>query len=217
MRGRTATGWPGTALFESASTRSRARPAAALPQARVRSCIALSSRTAAASAEIPSALEAEAKRFFDTNILVYSEDRAETSRRFLAQALVEDAIATDEMVVSTQVLLEFYATALRRKLMRPESALDLLRFWSEHHVVANTADFLLRGLELQQAHELSVWDSLIVQAAIESRCDVLLSEDLQHGMRFGALEIRNPFIEPPRASEAKGPAAKPAAARRRAR
>jgi predicted nucleic acid-binding protein len=141
------------------------------------------------------------RRFFDANILVYSEDRAETSKRFLAQSLIEDAIGNDEFIVSTQVLLEFYATALRRKLMRPESALELVRVWSEHHVVANTADFMVRAFELQQAHGLSVWDALIVQAAIESRCDVLLSEDLQHGMRFGALVVNNPFLEPPAASE----------------
>jgi predicted nucleic acid-binding protein len=139
--------------------------------------------------------------FFDTNILVYSEDRTETSKRFLAQALIEDAIANDEFIVSTQVLLEFYATVLRRKLMRPESALELVRLWSEHHVVANTADFMVRAFELQQAHGVSVWDALIVQAAIESRCDVLLSEDLQNGMRFGALLVSNPFLEPPAASE----------------
>jgi predicted nucleic acid-binding protein len=141
------------------------------------------------------------RRFFDTNILVYSEDRAETSKRFLAQSLIEDAVGNDEFIVSTQVLLEFYATVLRRKLMRPESALELVRLWSEHHVVANTADFMVHAFELQQAHGFSVWDALIVQAAIESRCDVLLSEDLQHGMRFGALLVSNPFLEPPAASE----------------
>jgi predicted nucleic acid-binding protein len=134
--------------------------------------------------------------FFDTNILVYSEDRAETSKRFLARTLIEEAIGNDEFVVSTQVLLEFYATALRRKLMRPESALDLLRFWSEHHVVANTADFVIRAVEVQQSREISIWDALIVQAAIESRCDVLASEDLQHGARFGPLTVANPFLAP---------------------
>jgi hypothetical protein len=51
-----------------------------------------------------------------------------------------------------------------------------------------------RGIELHQAHSLSVWDGLIVQAALDAQCDVLLSEDLQHGRRFGSLEVVNPFL-----------------------
>jgi hypothetical protein len=48
-----------------------------------------------------------------------------------------------------------------------------------------------------------MWDALVVQAALDARCDVLLTEDLQHGRRFGDLEISNPFVssahETPRA------------------
>jgi hypothetical protein len=51
-----------------------------------------------------------------------------------------------------------------------------------------------RGLELHQAHSLALWDGLIVQAALDSRCAILLSEDLQHGRRFGSLEVANPFL-----------------------
>ena len=37
-------------------------------------------------------------------------------------------------------------------------------------------------------------DSLIVSAAIQTRCEILFSEDLQHGRRFGALRVMNPFL-----------------------
>ena len=53
---------------------------------------------------------------------------------------------------------------------------------------------MTRGIELLQAHSLSIWDSLMVQAALDARCDVLLSEDLQHGRRFGSLEVAKPFL-----------------------
>ena len=62
----------------------------------------------------------------------------------------------------------------------------------------HTPDLVTRGLELHQAHSLSVWDGLIVQAALDARCDVLLSEDLQHGRRFGSLEVSNPSGPTPR-------------------
>ena len=78
--------------------------------------------------------------------------------------------------------------------MGPTQARDLVRVWGEHDTVPHTADLILRGISLHQEHSLSFWDALIIQAAIDARCDVLLSEDMQHGRRFGELEVLNPFI-----------------------
>ena len=133
------------------------------------------------------------RRFFDTNVLVYSRDLGEPAKRAMARALIADAIEEEGFVVSTQVLLEFYATSVRRRLLGAPQALDLVRFWAAHDAVPQTPDLVTRGLELHQAHSLSLCDGLIVQAALDARCDVLLSEDLQHGRRFGSLEVVNPF------------------------
>ena len=134
------------------------------------------------------------RRFFDTNVLVYSRDPADAAKRALARTLIEGAIEEESFVVSTQVLVEFYATSVRRRLLGPAQALDLVRFWGGHDTVPHTPDLVTRGLELHQAHSLSIWDGLIVQAALDAQCDVLLSEDLQHGRRFGSLEVANPFL-----------------------
>lgn len=134
------------------------------------------------------------RRFFDTNVLVYSRDPDDAARRAVARTLIEEAIEAESFVVSTQVLCEFYATAVRRRLLGPAQALDLVRFWGALDTVPHTAELVTRGLELHQAHSLSIWDGLIVQAAIDARCGVLLSEDLQHGRRFGDLEVANPFL-----------------------
>ena len=135
------------------------------------------------------------RRFFDTNVLVYSRDRSEPGKRDLAHVLIENAIADDSFVVSSQVLLEFYVTMQRRNLLGPAQALQLVRLWSDHDTVSNTSDLLLRGVELHQEHSLSIWDALVVQAAIDAWCDVLLTEDLQHGRRFGEVIVENPFLE----------------------
>ena len=135
------------------------------------------------------------RRFFDTNVLVYSRDRSEPGKRDLARVLIENAIADDSFVVSSQVLLEFYVTTQRRNLLGPAQALQLVRLWSDHDTVSTTSDLLLRGVELHQEHSLSIWDALVVQAAIDARCDVLLTEDLQHGRRFGEVTVENPFLE----------------------
>ena len=133
------------------------------------------------------------RRFFDTNVLVYSRDPGDAAKRGVARALIEEALEEESFVVSTQVLVEFYATSVRRRLLGPAQALDLVRFWGGHDTVPHTPDLVTRGLELHQAHSLSIWDGLIVQAALDAHCDVLLSEDLQDGRRFGDLEVANPF------------------------
>lgn len=132
--------------------------------------------------------------FFDSNVLVYSQDWSEPAKSALAQSLIAEAIDADEFVVSTQVLIEFYATAVRRKLLEADQALALVRLWSEQDTVPHTSELILSGLQLHQSHSVSMWDALIVQAALEGHCEVLLSEDLQHGRRFGELRIANPFI-----------------------
>lgn len=134
------------------------------------------------------------RRFFDTNILVYSRDPENRTKREVARALIAEAIEAEAFVLSTQVLVEFYSTVVRRKFLAPQEALDLVRFWSDHDTVPHTLDLVVRGLQLHQSHFLAIWDGLIVQAAIDAQCDVLFTEDMQHGRRFGDLEIFNPFL-----------------------
>ena len=54
---------------------------------------------------------------------------------------------------------------------------------------------VVRAIRLAQRYRLSHWDGLIVQAAVDAQCAVLFSEDLQSGMRFGAVEVVNPFAQ----------------------
>jgi len=50
------------------------------------------------------------------------------------------------------------------------------------------------ALRLSARFSLSWYDSLIVVAAMESQCEILYSEDLQHGQRFGDVRVENPFL-----------------------
>jgi predicted nucleic acid-binding protein len=42
-------------------------------------------------------------------------------------------------------------------------------------------------------HQISFWDALIVQAANRGEAEILYSEDLNDGQRFGEVAVRNPF------------------------
>jgi predicted nucleic acid-binding protein len=128
--------------------------------------------------------------FFDTNILVYA---------FLDLAKREQALdlMASGGIISAQVLNEFTNVA-RRKRQRSwpdiENAVSVIRDRFPD-IVPLTADTHAAALDLARDHGFAFYDALIVAAAIEAGCDVLYSEDLQHGRTIGGLTIRNPFIE----------------------
>lgn len=130
------------------------------------------------------------KRFFDTNILVYA---------FLDIAKRDKAIAVlaEGGRISVQVLNEFTNVA-RQKRQRPwpeiEAAITVIREWFPD-IVPLTEQTHARALALARDHGLSFYDALIVAAAQEAGCDTLFTEDMQHGRKFGSLNIVNPFIE----------------------
>lgn len=133
--------------------------------------------------------------FLDTNVLVYAFDRDEPAKRERARALL--ARSDIQFVLSTQVLQEFYVVTTR-KLGRPlaeDSAEAACRELARLVVVPSDSGTVLRSIERSRADKISLWDALIVTAALESGCQRLLSEDLQAGRSFGDLEIENPFSE----------------------
>lgn len=134
------------------------------------------------------------RTFFDSNIVVYALDRAEPRKQPLADALLYRHLHGETLVTSTQVLQETYNVLTRRKNLPAGDALDFVRQLTTRTVVPSNADFVLRALALCGSARLSVWDALIVQAAIQARCTTLLSEDLQAGRRFGDVEVVNPFV-----------------------
>lgn len=138
--------------------------------------------------------------FFDTNVLVYAYERKDAARQQRALAVVAEAMSGSRLVVSAQVMQEFYNVVLRRRLLAPPDALAFLRLLAEHTVVPADAGSVLRAFALQQRCQLSVWDALIVQSALDAGCATLFSEDMQDGQRFEAaggraalVTVVNPF------------------------
>lgn len=131
--------------------------------------------------------------FFDTNILVYAVDEKEPARRRIALRLLGESLDKGTLVISTQVMLEFRSTALRRQHLSAERITEFLRDFGGEHIVPAHEDMVWQAFDLQDRYGFSIWDAAIVQAALDARCDVLYTEDLQHGQRIGSLEIVNPF------------------------
>jgi predicted nucleic acid-binding protein len=133
--------------------------------------------------------------FVDTNVLVYAEDRDAKAKHEIARDLIVQLWDDRDGVLSVQVLQELYVN-VTRKLKKPLStpkALEIIGEYLTWTVIDNTGRLLTEAIALQQRAQLSFWDSLIVQAAIEAGCDKLYSEDLSPGQRFGPVTVVNPF------------------------
>lgn len=133
--------------------------------------------------------------FVDTNILLYAEDRDAEAKHLVARDLVLDLWDKRTGVLSVQVLQELYVNATR-KLKLPLSRAKAGQVVEEYltwMVVENTSKLLAAAIELHQDTQLSFWDAMVVQAAIEADCETLYSEDLGAGQRFGSVVIVNPF------------------------
>jgi len=127
--------------------------------------------------------------FFDTNILVYAAGPAGLKRDTARDVL------RDGGTISTQVLNELANVARRKmKLQWPDVHEILSYFRAGLSVVPLTIRTHEQGLTVAERHKLSVYDAMIVAAALEAKCDVLYSEDMHDGLWVDdRLRIVNPF------------------------
>jgi predicted nucleic acid-binding protein len=127
--------------------------------------------------------------FFDTSVLLYllSSDAAKADR--------VEALLAGRGTISVQVLNEFAAVAIR-KLMMPlpevREVLDTIRAVCDVETV--TVETHDRALAIVERYGFSLYDSLLIAAALIADCKVLYSEDLQHGQLIDRqLRVVNPF------------------------
>jgi predicted nucleic acid-binding protein len=140
-----------------------------------------------------------AKVFGDTNILVYAHNLDAGAKNSIARELVADLWETRSGILSTQVLQEYYV-AITKKVANPlkvAKARRSVRNYCAWEVIVNDIQILLQATEIQEAHRLSFWDSLIVSAAFAGNAAVIATEDLNHGQRIEGILIRNPFVTEP--------------------
>jgi predicted nucleic acid-binding protein len=129
--------------------------------------------------------------FFDTNVLLYllSDDSRKAGRA--------EEILSLGGVVSVQVLNEFAAAALGKKMLDFAELRENLGTIRTACTV-KTVDLETHelGLILAERYRFSVYDSMIVASALRAGCTILYSEDFQHGQTIERLTIRDPFADP---------------------
>lgn len=134
-------------------------------------------------------------QFIDTNVLVYLFDADSPTKQSRSRDLIVNQTGT--FVLSSQVLGEFYVT-VTRKLARPlsaDQALEAIRSLSAFRVRDIHVGLVRAAVQRSVTSQLSYWDSLIVETAIEARATSLFTEDLQHGQNFDGLLVINPYVD----------------------
>jgi len=136
------------------------------------------------------------KFFLDTNILIYTFDSREPDKQHKAREIVSDALATGNGIISFQVIQEFL-NAATRKFVSPLSVADCRKYLNDVMVpicrVFAHAGLYHHALIIAERWKYSFYDALIISAALDGRCNILYTEDLQHGQIIETLTVKNPF------------------------
>jgi predicted nucleic acid-binding protein len=133
------------------------------------------------------------KVFIDSNILIYAYSNSEQAKQQVARKIVKE----NYTIISTQVLQEMSNTLWRKYMVDYSSIKETLQecIYSNDEVYTNQQYTILQACDIAKRYKFSFYDSLIISAALESHCNILYSEDLQHNQTIeGTLVTKNPFI-----------------------
>lgn len=132
--------------------------------------------------------------FFDTNILVYTDDASAPVKQKRATSLFKDHLLRGAAVLSLQVLQEYFSTVTRKLSLPLQVAQRRVEIFASAKVIRFEVTDLVAAIELHRLTHISFWDALIVHAARSSGATVLYSEDFQHGAVLGGVRVVNPFL-----------------------
>ena len=130
--------------------------------------------------------------FVDTNIWVYAHLKVPGDPRHdRALALVQSGLP---LVISPQVVAEYYNVMLRNARDDAWIQANLRAMFARTRLQPANAEVLATALELRNRYGFSFWDCQIAAAALAAQCDVLLTEDMQHGQVLNQqLRVVNPL------------------------
>ncbi|MBV6494816.1 MAG: hypothetical protein LDLANPLL_02853 [Turneriella sp.] len=131
--------------------------------------------------------------FVDTNILFYGVNADRSEKSLEAGELLASLWQKIRLPsISMQVLQEFYVTLIKNKIETSE-AQRIVKDYYVWNVIPVSTHLIDDAFQIQRRYLLSFWDSLIVSAAQLAQCAHILTEDLNHGQRYGRVMAINPF------------------------
>lgn len=134
-----------------------------------------------------------ARSFFDTNVLLYADDKSAPAKQRRSRTLVAEHRRSGTGVISLQVLQEYFVNLTRKLHVDPRIARRKVEMLAEFDVAAPEVADILAAIDLHRLHGFSFWDALILRSAKQSGCRVLLSEDFQDAREIDGIQVVNPF------------------------
>lgn len=137
----------------------------------------------------------------DTNILAYlagvtrnTDDHSKVER---TRQLIDRLALQVRLVAPVQALGELFVVLLRAGSPREQARSLMIDFASAFATAPSLPSTALAAADLAVDHQLQFWDSIIVCAAADAGCTLLLSEDMQHGFVTRGLTVVNPLSDSP--------------------
>lgn len=132
----------------------------------------------------------------DSNVLIYAEGVDDEARQRIARDTIGH-LNPAAIVIPVQAVGEMARILVRKAQRRLEDVEILAREWLDSYASMPTSVMTLRmALKLRTSHGLDMWDAVMVAAAAEAGCRLLLSEDMQDGFSWHGVTIINPFKAP---------------------
>jgi len=129
----------------------------------------------------------------DTNILAYAEGTNGAAMKRSALKLVEQ-LPNDSTLLPVQALGELFSVLVRKAGRSQTAARAAMLNWGDAFpLIETTASVMLGAADLASDHQFGIWDGIILSAAADARCRLLLSEDLQEGFTWSGVTVTNPF------------------------
>ena len=134
------------------------------------------------------------KVFIDSNIFIYAYTSDDEQKHSIARDLLRTSVLDNEIVLSVQILNEFYSVMARYKYPHHKIKLCLNEIIEQVKVMPLELETIQQCIFIKEKYCYSWWDSLVLVSALENDCTVIYSEDLQSEQIIeNKLRIINPF------------------------
>jgi len=133
------------------------------------------------------------KAFFDTNVLLYVYSSADPAKQARALTLYREYAQQGRMLLSTQVVQEFFVAALRKLTLPRQQVREIALTLLDSPLIAVGPAHIRTAMDNADHYKISFWDALILAAAESGGAEVLYTEDLNDGQQYGAVMVQNPL------------------------
>lgn len=137
----------------------------------------------------------------DSNVLAYlagvSRSREDEAKITAARSLIRRLANHVSFIAPAQAMGELFVVLRRSGAPADEARSILIEFTDAFGTSGSESRSILAAADLVVDHKLQFWDSLMLTAAANAGCTLLLSEDMQSGFVTRGVTIVDPFSPTP--------------------